>query len=55
MGTMLSSQQLLMVKVYLNVIHASLTLADMHRYHTQFSMVTSGMNMVSVVLIGVNH
>ena len=41
-----------MLKVYLNVIHALLTLTDMHRYHAQFSMVTSGMNMVSVVFIG---
>ena len=40
-----------MLKVYLNVIHASLTLTDMHRHHAQFSMVTSGIDMISVVFI----
>ena len=40
-----------MLKVYLNVMHAALTLTDMHRYHTQFLMVTSGIYMILVVSI----
>ena len=40
-----------MLKVYLSVIHASLTLTDMHGYHTQLSMVTSDIDMISVVFI----
>ena len=40
-----------MLKVYLSVIHASLTLTDMCGYHTQLSMVTSDIDMISVVFI----
>ena len=40
-----------MLEVYLNVIHAALTLTDMHGYHAQFSMVTSDIDMISVVFI----
>ena len=40
-----------MLKVYPSVIHASLTLTDMHRYHTQLSTVTSDIDMISVVFI----
>ena len=40
-----------MIKVYLNVIHALLTLADMCRHHAQFLTVTSGIDMISVVFI----
>ena len=38
-------------KVYLSVIHTLLTLADMCRYHAQFLMVTSDIDMISVVFI----
>ena len=40
-----------MLKVYLSVIHALLTLTDTHRYHTQLSTVTSDIDMISVVFI----
>ena len=40
-----------MLKVYPSVIHALLTLTDMHGYHTQFSMVTNDIDMISVVFI----
>ena len=40
-----------MLKVYLSVIHASLTLTDTCRYHAQLSMVTSDIDMISVVFI----
>ena len=40
-----------MLKVYLSVIHALLTLTDMHRYHAQLPMVTSDIDMISVVFI----
>ena len=40
-----------MLKAYLSVIHASLILADMCRYHTQLSMVASYIDMISVIFI----
>ena len=40
-----------MLKAYLRVIHASLILTDMHGYHAQLSMVTSDMDMISVIFI----
>ena len=40
-----------MLKVYLSVIYASLTLTDTCGYHTQFSMVTSDIDMISVIFI----
>ena len=40
-----------MLKAYLRVIHASLILTDMRRYHTQLSMVTSNIDMISVIFI----
>ena len=40
-----------MLKVYLSVIHASLTLTDMCRYHAQLLTVTSDIDMISVVFI----
>ena len=40
-----------MLRVCLSVIHALLTLTNMHRYHTQLSMVTSDIDMISVVFI----
>ena len=40
-----------MLRAYLRVIHASLTLTDMHRYHAQLLMVTSDIDMISVVFI----
>ena len=40
-----------MLKAYLSVIHASLILTDMCRYHTQLSTVTSNIDMISVIFI----
>ena len=40
-----------MLKAYLSVIHASLILADMHRYHTQLSTVASYIDMISIIFI----
>ena len=40
-----------MLEAYPSVIHASLILTDMHGYHTQLSMVTSGIDMISVIFI----
>ena len=40
-----------MLKAYLSVIHASLIMTDMHGYHAQLSMVTSDMDMISVIFI----
>ena len=40
-----------MLKVYLSVIHALLTLTDMHGYHTQLSTVISDIDIISVVFI----
>ena len=40
-----------MLKAYLSVIHVSLILADMCRYHTQLSMVASDIDMISVIFI----
>ena len=40
-----------MLKVYISVIHALLTLTDMHGYHAQLSVVTSDIDMISVVFI----
>ena len=40
-----------MLKAYLRVIHALLTLIDMRRYHAQLSMVISNIDMISVVFI----
>ena len=40
-----------MLKVYLSVIHALLTLTDMCGYHAQFLTVTSDVDMISVVFI----
>ena len=40
-----------MLKVYLSVIHALLTLTDTHGYHAQLLMVTSDIDMISVAFI----
>ena len=40
-----------MLKAYLSVIHASLILADMRRYHTQLLTVASYIDMISVIFI----
>ena len=40
-----------MLKAYLSVIHTSLILADMRRYHAQLSMVASYIDMISVIFI----
>ena len=40
-----------MLKAYLSVICASLILTDMRRYHAQLSMVTSNIDMISVIFI----
>ena len=40
-----------MLKAYLRVIHALLTLADTCGYHAQLSTVTSNIDMISVVFI----
>ena len=40
-----------MLKAYLSVLCASLILTDMCGYHTQLSMVTSDIDMISVIFI----
>ena len=40
-----------MLKVYLSVIHALLTLTDTCRYHAQLLMVTGDIDIISVVFI----
>ena len=40
-----------MLKAYLGLIYASLILTDMCGYHAQLSMVTSNIDMISVIFI----